>query len=138
MANHGCALLLALVAAVSAAPLSPLPPLHPPFSDLPLVELAVQRGLTLPPRAPLKDLKLNVPVGDAATGARAFPFGMADPQPPQRSRQRKLEATAARAKRATDDIYDETLLPTNVVPTRYTVRQQSEGILEDQGKVPWW
>ncbi|XP_034247409.1 aminopeptidase N-like [Thrips palmi] len=45
---------------------------------------------------------------------------MADPQPPQRSRQRKLD-TSTRTKRAADDVYDETLLPTNVVPTRYTV-----------------
>ncbi|XP_034247408.1 aminopeptidase N-like [Thrips palmi] len=45
---------------------------------------------------------------------------MADPQPPQRSRQRNL-GTSTRTKRAADDVYDETLLPTNVVPTRYTV-----------------
>ncbi|XP_034245486.1 aminopeptidase M1-D-like [Thrips palmi] len=120
MARHGCSLFVVLVAlaAASAAPAPQPLPLHPASSELPLAELAAQRGFVLPPRKPLAE----VAVDGTVTGAQGFPFGMADPQPPQRARgPRQREHGGTRAKRAADDVYDETRLPTSVVPTRYTV-----------------
>ncbi|KAK3929336.1 Aminopeptidase N [Frankliniella fusca] len=139
----GCSLLLALVAVVAAASAAPGPgpqqplemvsapsiPLHPASGGgRTLAEQAEAEGLVLPPRKVSAQATKAGAAADLAAametvrGAQSYPLGVADPLPPARHRGGTRRSAAHRHRRDADDIYEESRLPTNVVPTRYTVR----------------
>lgn len=91
-----------------------------PASGLTLAELAAARALTPPsPRDTRPAGEKAKEVEAQPLGARHYPLGLADPLPPARSSARWPSRGALLAG---DDVYETDKLPTNVVPTRYTVR----------------
>ncbi|XP_052131192.1 aminopeptidase N-like [Frankliniella occidentalis] len=123
----GCPLLLAVAAVVVAASAAPGP--HEPLALVPahvragrtLAEQAEASGLVLPPRLVSKPKPAAVPGMEVVRGAQPYPFGLADPLPPPRAAKRSTAAARRYRRDANDDIYEESRLPTSVVPTRYTV-----------------